>query len=305
MFIRLQDSNIHIMDAACTRSQTGCTRGWSRLTDATLEGSRSKVFAYDLSTSRDGRRVAFTYSENIDELGTSRHTEVRILDVDKCSSLPAGCTLDQTSRLAADRARNSYGAAWSPTGDELALMLNDPDGLGLAVMRADGSGYTVIFENHQLARDANLESLDWAPNGQRLAFTATYGTVRNADSYIFTINRDGSDVKKVTDFPHVESYHAIDGSPQWSPDSEKILFISNHRYEGWEKDPEFYLYTMNADGSDVTPLGIEALFATWSPDGSQILYINNSGDLYLIDAQGGQPVQLTKGLNISAVTWIP
>ncbi len=305
LFIRLWDGNIYMLDAGCARLRVGCLGDWFRLTDNPKGADHSSIFAYDLSASLDGRWVAFTYLKN-DELGRTQHADVHILDMEKCRSLPSGCTVDQTFRLTADPEQDSYGAAWSPTDDHLALVLDTDGDRSLAVMSADGSRYEVIFRGDQLASNANLGSPAWSPNGQRLAFTATYGMWRHADTYIFVVNKDGSEVKQITDFPHIEPYHRIDEFPQWSPDGQKILFISNHRHAGWEEGPEeFYLYTMNVDGSGITPLDIKGLFAVWSPDGSQILYVDEGGNLYVVDAEGGQPVQLTNDLNITVVTWIP
>ncbi|MEO0249401.1 MAG: DPP IV N-terminal domain-containing protein [candidate division WOR-3 bacterium] len=194
---------------------------------------------------------------------------------------------------------------WSPVEDMIAFVLDSGEYSGLVLMSLDSSTYELLFEADQVAPNASLGNLAWSANGQRLVFEAAYGADRHADTYICTISRDGTGFKQLMDFPHEEPYEKHNFYPHWSPDDRKIVFASNHRHEGWKEDYKYYLYTMNADGSNITPLGVEGLFAVWSPDGSQILYTNN-GDLYVVDAEGGQPKQLTSGpVHIEAAIWVP
>jgi TolB protein len=50
------------------------------------------------------------------------------------------------------------------------------------------------------------ESPSWAPNGRHLAFTST----RTGEAQIFTVNRDGSNVRQLT----FEGSHTM---PNWGP----------------------------------------------------------------------------------------
>lgn len=91
---------------------------------------------------------------------------------------------------------------------------------------------------------------------------------------IFTSNPDGTDEVNLTD-----NGAALDIYPAWSPDGTRIAFSSN-------RDGNFDLYTMAADGSDVQQVtftyGIEyeggsvdyftAFYPTWSPDGTQLAF---------------------------------
>jgi Tol biopolymer transport system component len=198
-----------------------------------------------------------------------------------------------------------WGPAWSFTQEEIALVFEESGQHGLAVVHLDGSNYRSLVQSAQIAPTAALGGPTWSLDGERLAFTATYSSFRHADTHIWAISREGSDLTVLADFPHQEPFERTDFSPRWSPDGKRILFISNHRHEGWAEHYHTYIYTMSADGTDITPLGKEAQYAVWSPDGRNILYLN-SGALWIASIAGGPPAQLTSGVPyIDTVTWIP
>lgn len=57
-------------------------------------------------------------------------------------------------------------------------------------------------------------------------------------------------------------------APKWSPDGARLAFIS-------DRDGDWDLYTMDADGGNVEQLTNDVAFDTspiWSPDGATILF---------------------------------
>ncbi|HVN80507.1 MAG TPA: LpqB family beta-propeller domain-containing protein, partial [Terriglobia bacterium] len=82
-----------------------------------------------------------------------------------------------------------------------------------------------------------------------------------------------------------------DESPQYSPDGQKILFISDRsgKYEFWICDNEGHNpYPLASDGR----VGA----ASWSPDGQQIAFDSLDKDkyhIYVMSAEGGVPRRLT------------
>jgi len=113
---------------------------------------------------------------------------------------------------------------------------------------------------------ANGKVVFWDDRGQ-----PTYG--------IYTMNPDGTDVRKLIDIGSPSN----NPSPAWSPDGSKITF-------SWNLE----IHVMNADGSgvrQVTNTGRNALQPSWSPDGTQLLYVAG-GALWMINTDGTGPVNL-------------
>ena len=97
-----------------------------------------------------------------------------------------------------------------------------------------------------------------------------FDTVGNFDigrarSDIFTVEPDGSHLRRLTDTPRgFES-----SSPDWSPDGRRILFIENSSYNA-------EIWVMNADGSNKRQItfapDFDDLDPTWAPDGSHLAF---------------------------------
>ena len=92
----------------------------------------------------------------------------------------------------------------------------------------------------------------------------------------------------------------------WGQADGKIAFISDR--EGHED-----VWIMNADGSDLVNLtqGRDCASPAWSPDGTKIAYIGDvfddgqyGGEIWLMDADGGNPQQLTDdSVDKISVSW--
>ncbi|MGH2458605.1 MAG: TolB family protein, partial [Chloroflexota bacterium] len=84
--------------------------------------------------------------------------------------------------------------------------------------------------------------------------------------------------------------------PAWSPDGGRIAYSASES----NGTPE--IFTMNADGTDVTQLTTDSaqhLFPVWSPDGGRIAFSTNSVgnqqfyQVYVMHADGSNVTQLT------------
>lgn len=87
----------------------------------------------------------------------------------------------------------------------------------------------------------------------------------------------------------------IDDHPVWSPDGEKIAYLSGFEFTNST------LYVINADGTNKIMLtqGYDPRGSSyaWSPDGEKIAYVlgnYGSSDLYVVNADGTQKIWLSK-----------
>lgn len=232
----------------------------------------------DPSWSPDGTKLAFT-----------RKRDIWVMNAD-------GTDPHNLTRNAAGNARPS----WSPDGTRIAFVIG---GSAIYVMSADGSGATRLAYD-PLGRDY-LDRPRWSPDGARI----TYGGLRYGftESDISVMNANGSDRHEIvwprTDgapswspdgtkiafgyytitYPVTSDLFTVDPnvtvdpngnnltrltangasiSPSWSPDGKRIVFV--------RAPAPGTLYTMDADGSNQTPLiGAEAQHGppdpVWSP----------------------------------------
>jgi Tol biopolymer transport system component len=118
--------------------------------------------------------------------------------------------------------------------------------------------------------------------------TKQMGTDIEAD--IYTINVDGSGERRLTDTP------GLDGLPSWSPEAQRVAFVSDRDGGNWE------IYVMDSDGTQQrrltnTPEKDEAVPA-WSPNGEKIAYVTGFfGDpsIWVMDADGSGHKRLVDG----------
>ncbi len=184
---------------------------------------------------------------------------------------------DQT-RLTNDPA-DDIVPAWSPDGRRIVFQSKRNGNGDLFIMNDDGSGLT------QITTTAEREGhVSWSV-ADRLVFNATIGEVYQ----LFSSDSDGGDRRRLTT-SQVEEW-----SPEWSPDGERILFLS-------QRDTvDGGIYVMDADGGNVRPIynsRAEDWGAVWSADGSQIVFAatqaDYTDDLYIMDADGSNVRLLTE-----------
>ena len=132
----------------------------------------------------------------------------------------------------------------------------------------------------------------YADSTQAIETKIAFSSDRDDNLEIYAIDTDGTNLVRLTNHP------ARDIQPAWSPDGRKIAFTSSRR-NGFSLE----IYVMNDDGGQLVqlttdhPPAVNDESPSWSPDGTKIAFASNRGDsydIYAMDADGKNPVQLTK-----------
>ncbi len=119
-------------------------------------------------------------------------------------------------------------------------------------------------------------SPSWSPDGKQLTFYSD----RDGNSEIYTMDADGTHVKRLTNDP------ASDGYPQFSPDGDKITFDS-------DRSGNYEIWVMDANGENprqLTNHPARDVSASWSPDGSKIAFMSDRAgqfDIWTVNAEDG------------------
>ena len=219
-----------------------------------------------------------------------------------------------TAALSAPFAHADLRPSFEPAGEDADDFGGPPHSIAfhssrdgnneIYVMNPDGSEQTrLTMESRNDGRP------DVSPNGQQIVFVSNRITETNptGDFEIFVMNSDGSDVRQLT-FNGAE-----DTWPRWSPNGKLIAFHSNvdgnfeiyvirthpQTSKAAENQREKVGLGMNS-GSDGTGLirvtdypGLDQ-YPEWSPNGKH-LAIRRDTDIYLIELDGSNPIQLTAG----------
>lgn len=171
---------------------------------------------------------------------------------------------------------------WSPDGQQIAFTTFPPGfslNLVLNVMNADGS------ELHQLSDNTN-GGLEWSPDSQQIAFT----TKRDGLIEIYTINKDGSDERRLT-YGTSDRFMNDVYTFSWSPDGKQIVFIR-----------AYALYIVHMNGTKERELLTNYDSKTsvaWSPDGKTIALVMTDGDYSAIY------IMFPDGSNVQSILDIP
>ncbi len=232
--------------------------------------------------------------------------------------------------------RGSAGPLWAPDGRRLAFMGRTPEGDGIMVSEADGSGARLVAPvedtNHPLPSAGR--SVAWAPDGRRLAFvsatpgpesaeangdpmvitrylykpTAGEGLTRfndNRRTHLFVVDVGTRQVTQLTTGSAYE--HSID----WAPTGDDILFVSN-REANADKTFNYDVFTVSArtrESRRLTTTKSAEYSPAWSPDGTRIAFSGTTRELtssettmedthvWVMRADGTGRVELGKGLD--------
>jgi Tol biopolymer transport system component len=200
-------------------------------------------------------------------------------------------------------------------------MPDDWSGWRLFTMNPDGA------DVHEIGPEGIEEALhpSYSPDGTRIAFA---GYVSKDEKGLYVVNADGGDVTHLLTPGGGESVYDLASSP----DGSKIGYVIQEQVQigptpeagAPNYDLNYYLWVMNADGSNPTQLttvGREFSFS-WSPRSTQIVFeryapingpkdtgggkqIGFASDLYVINVDDGTETQLTHDGDAADPSWSP
>ena len=194
--------------------------------------------------------------------------------------------------------------SWSPDGTKIAFSRVDSDNYDIYVMDANGANQT------RITTDPSCEhSPSWSPDGTKIAFISGICTGDNPSIEIYVMDANGANQTKITNDPACCAF-----APKWSPDGTKIVFQRSARDLGTS------VFVMDTNGANLVRLtdpGETNSWPAWSPDGTKIVYAhytfpvcagpvcNGKSEIYVMDANGANPVRLTEGKVDTFVVWSP
>ena len=216
--------------------------------------------------------------------------------------------------------------AWSPDGARLAFLGVNPISKRPAVYLASRANGSV----RQIALLAgNVARLRWRPDGRQLAFLSTEKPTRPSGPLAPQARDTGLiglkfDIQRIAVLDLATATVRQVSRPdlyvhefEWSPDGTRFAAMAGPGPgdSGWYSD-EIWIFP--TDGSVPRSLGapgMQLASPVWSPDGRQIAYVGGllsdevapGGDVYLIDAAGGRPTNLTPDIKVSPswLAWRP
>lgn len=180
------------------------------------------------SWSPDGKRIAFVSSR--DDWKTS---DIYVMNTDgkKIQNL--------TNDLWRDRV-----PSWSPDVKRIAFTSqrgNDWRDIDIYVMDINSGD----IQNLTKSFHGSGWAPSWSPDGKHIAFVSA---AQGDEPEIYVMNVNDGIPQKITD------NHWLDNSPSWSPDGKRIVF-SSKRGDDWnQRNGDWDIYVMDADGGNIQNL---------------------------------------------------
>ena len=179
-------------------------------------------------------------------------------------------------------------------------------------VRANGRGL------RRLTRSGRAFAPVSSSTGRTIAFAQRVPSARvPLTASLWSMNADGGRPREL--LPSSEGRQDLPGS--WSPDGSLLAFTRS-RYDREANTFASSIYVVRADGSGLRKLADRASDPAWSPDGRHIAFVTDrdengrlsygdraffANELYVMDADGGRPVRLTRTrrLNERSPAWSP
>jgi TolB protein len=134
----------------------------------------------------------------------------------------------------------------------------------------------------------------WSPDGNHIAVEVSNEVGLGGDTDVYVVDVNNGSASNLTNHPDV------DIGPTWSPDGQKLAFISTRDSDRGE------IYVINANGSGLERLTNNDAADTsvsWSPDGQHIAFASDregNFDIYVMGPDGSGQTRLTSTPDMEA-----
>ncbi len=193
-----------------------------------------------------------------------------------------------------DFAPGGFAPVWMPDSQRLLVSVERKEATQIVLTDREGAWPRVVFQGLGDAYDARP-----SPDGRFVALVfRPHDDLNRLDLKI--VELETGKTRDLTGSPKQKDWW-----PRWSPDGERLAFLSQHSgfNEAWLIDPD------GDNRRQLTRLGVDVSHLAWSPDGRQIACtVNRQGsfDLALIEAESGAVTTLKTGQGYySRPNWSP
>tara|TARA_B100000315_G_scaffold239813_1_gene259023 strand:- start:2164 stop:2955 length:792 start_codon:yes stop_codon:yes gene_type:complete len=200
------------------------------------------------------------------------------------------------------------GTSWSPDGTRITFHSLRDGNAEVYVMNADGSNQVRLTTN-AAATDQNV---NWCSAADKIAFVSEVFNPVNADIYVMDAVDNDSDGNG-DNLMRLTNNAAQDFRPHWSPDCDKIAFVS------YRDDSVGEIYVMDAVDSDEDGNGDNPIRLTnspgqdntpaWSPAGNRLAFFSDrdgNAEIYVMNADGSNQTNLSNNAaNDGSPDWGP
>ena len=257
------------------------------------------VHEHFLDWTSDGSRIIFPHGKTIQAIDAEGTRPRLIADVNPVHELPYyfhADVLPVGSRIVYTTCRfpTDPPSWWWPSAqdaDAPAHRIYDRTRrhYEIATANIDGSGTRRLTENIHLDHYPA-----WSPDGTRIAFISRPWI--GEGGHLYTMAADGTDVQLLT--PSLDTVGLY--PPVWSPDGQSIALV------GHESRSRRLLYTVGADGSDLTRISETLGVPSWSPDGSELAFPMGGEEAGVYASHlDGTGLRLITPAQASRVAWSP